>query len=392
MPTPQAAISVTPSNITLTTDSGNSATVTVTNNGVVDAYNVSTTLATPNHGVMVNSTTCGSVLGYSPPNNTCTITFEMGAGGSAGTTNATIKGDNSNVSSVAISVVSPVAPVLSINSPAQPDRVIPVNNGSLDIVVVSSNPLATSNTDITASLPSAWVSSVTASYTDCTDVVPGGSCTIHLQATSPFVADEITINGTNGASPLTTYVAFRAGGGLVFSVNGGVTKVVTEANISSGIIWGGYGYEVGGINQNSTVSGGDPCDGKNDGGCNTTRIINCLTNQDNCVNTPSSSIDIATYAAGICDQYNGGTFNDWYLPAICEWSNSGNSCSIDNIYTNLRQHGFGGIVVGAYWSSTEVSTLPQDFAWYQLFAASGNSFQGGSTKSSQPGVRCVRGF
>ncbi|KTD65242.1 hypothetical protein, partial [Legionella shakespearei] len=116
---------------------------------------------------------------------------------------------------------------------------------SLDIVVVSSNPLATSNTDITASLPPAWGSAVTASYTDCTDVVPGGSCTIHLQATAPFVADQITINGTNGASPLTTYVAFRAGGGLVFSVNGGVTKVVTEANISSGIIWGGYGYEVG---------------------------------------------------------------------------------------------------------------------------------------------------
>ncbi len=181
-----------------------------------------------NLGVTVGGSTCGFVLSHVSPNNTCEITFEMGAGGSVGATSATIQGQNTNMQPVTVNIISPIAPVLSITDPTPANRVIPVNNGPLDIVVESNNLAATSNTDITAELPLAWGSNVTVSYSNCTAVAPGASCTIHLEATAPFIADQITINGTHNAQSITTYVAFRYQGGRVFSVNGGITKVGSE--------------------------------------------------------------------------------------------------------------------------------------------------------------------
>jgi len=44
---------------------------------------------------------------------------------------------------------------------------------------------------------------------------------------------------------------------------------------------------------------------------------------------------------------------------------------------------------GYYWSATEYSQQPQDFAWSQFFASSGGN-QFILAKSNGGGVRCVR--
>lgn len=391
----QTTINSTPTNITLTTDAGHAVPVTVTNTGSMDAYNVNAILDSDNHGVSVGGTTCGSTLGHVPPNNTCVITFEMGAGGSVGATSATIQGENTNLLSLAIDIVSPVAPTLNIISPPQAARVIPVNNGSLDILIESSNPSATFNTDITVDLPPSWGADVTASYNNCIDVPPGGACMIHLEASAPFVADQITINGTHTAASLQTYVAFRYQGGLVFSaIPGGTTKVVSENNASSSpIIWS-EDYAVGGDTPTSTP-GPDSCEGKNDGQCNTQRILKCISDVGpgvgSCTGTPPTyPADLNTYAAGLCGQYNEGSYNDWFLPALCEWGLWAD-CFIDSINSNLHQFGFGNIANGTYWCSNETAGNETLGSWYLQF--NGLTFSRGAyNKNELRNVRCARAF
>ena len=113
-------------------------------------------------------------------------------------------------------------------------------------------------------------------------------------------------------------------------------------------------------------------------------------------------LDPSTYAVGLCRQNMFG-YSDWYLPAICELGYYSPNASVDsgcgtesaphtqNILSNLAANGIGGLW-GFYWSSTENNYSPNLYAWFQYFVSGGSSgsFQSGSNKSSQIGVRCVR--
>lgn len=87
-----------------------------------------------------------------------------------------------------------------------------------------------------------------------------------------------------------------------------------------------------------------------------------------------------SYAAGIARAYNGGGYNDWYLPSKDE---------LNKLYA-LKVLGLGGFSEWAFWSSSEYTGTPYGYnAWYQGFY---NGAQSNTSKSYTGAVRAVRSF
>jgi hypothetical protein len=180
-------------------------------------------------------------------------------------------------------------------------------------------------------------------------------------------------NRLNITLPSAVAVGESYGGGTVacFAVNGRPSLIAATTDNSTGIIWGGSGTATGARNVI-------------DGAANTADIVNCLTNGTGCDTAPPAPlIDISTYAAGICANYAGGGYSDWFLPAISQ---------LDCLYAN--QDAIGGFTTdasGFYWSSTE-----SPFATGAPLQARGFNFSTGSPliadKINTYRVRCVRAF
>ena len=101
---------------------------------------------------------------------------------------------------------------------------------------------------------------------------------------------------------------------------------------------------------------------------NDTGIGTGLANTDLIITVQGSG----TYAASICRSYNGGGFNDWYLPSLDELS------MLVGIFPNDT----------AYWSSSQLLDAYYDMAW-------ATGFSGGSVlinTSSFQLVRAIRSF
>ncbi len=86
------------------------------------------------------------------------------------------------------------------------------------------------------------------------------------------------------------------------------------------------------------------------------------------------------YAARICDEYDDGTYSDWFLPSKDE---------LELMYDNLHNQtpAIGGFSGYFYWSSTEHT---DSIAWY-LYLPNGFIING-YNKSLAWGVRAVRAF
>ena len=82
-----------------------------------------------------------------------------------------------------------------------------------------------------------------------------------------------------------------------------------------------------------------------------------------------------TYAAGLARSYNGGGYNDWYLPSKDE---------LNKLYIN--RSAIGGFVSNYYWSSSGYNS---GYAWFHNFT-SGNP--AANTKDVMYYVRAVRTF
>ncbi|WP_133133795.1 DUF1566 domain-containing protein, partial [Legionella sp. W10-070] len=176
-------------------------------------------------------------------------------------------------------------------------------------------------------------------------------------------------------------------GGFLFSVNDATPntgsiggKVAALSDQSTGVRWGPSTVEVGGISETS-MPGPGSCDGKNDGECNTARIIAAGL-------TPP-------VAAQLCEDLSDGGFTDWFMPAICELGrfmdgfDAGCGTTNPNLYTTLYTRNLGDLSDDEYWSSTEFSGNPTNGAWFQLFLV---GFQGDATKIAIRRIRCVRAF
>lgn len=232
-------------------------------------------------------------------------------------------------------------------------------------------------------------------------ITPGGNASVDAKnnactkapGTKP-VPTTVTIIADNASSTDVSVLVLGYGciyqGGLLFSVDdstlntgsiGGKVAAITDQ--STGTLWGLSG-PVGGISETSTANNAASCDGKNDGACNTDRIIAAGL-------TPP-------VAAQLCRDLVSDGFTDWYMPAICEMGRTVNrdsgidaGCGIvnPNLSTNLYINSLGGIAHDNYWSSTEYSRDPAIGVWSQFF----DNYQGGyDRRNLSYRVRCVRAF
>lgn len=327
---------------------------------------------------------------------------------------------SSNVSGIALSVNNTS---LNANLTGNPRVLTITNNGAttakgLGYAVVPSLPEGTS-----IDFP-------------CTNLQPEDSCTITITpgAAAITVPTSIVVYSVNTNAlyiPLNilTYGSVYQSG-YVFSIDdsysdypetqsvgGKVAALTNQATFwPFGIIWssnGVYGckqtnpptenayapctsyVKIDGINELSTT----PCDGKSDGACNTEVIVNYYNNT--AVNKP---IDLTAYAAGLCKAPIAG-YSDWYLPAICEMGyhvpsspNVESYCGsvsdplMQNMQSNLKDLGLGGLLLGVFWSSTEYSNTDktQGNSWSQYFFNNVSSYQTHDGKENPSGVRCVR--
>ncbi len=318
--------------VTGTPSSGVARVITITNTGSIDAVNLAVAAPTWPSGTS-NTTTCGSTLAAS---SSCTITIIPG-------TTATSNGINPCSTGTA-----PVPDVVQVSA----DNASPV---SIDVVVLSYG---------------------------C--IYQGGYV---------YAFDDTTPNTGNvgGKVVTTTDQAAAYPNGVIWSSNG------VSGNPSDVVYNSIYG-----ISETSTTSSANPssgqvsgqtaCDGATNGLCDTNNIF--VYYQNNATNAP---INLAYYAAGLCKQTI-STYSDWYLPAICEMGYGSSACgtssvpTLQNIQSSLINISGFSAPAGLYWSSTEYSSVPQFYAWYEFFTSSGGSTQNGLIKAFQFGVRCSRAF
>ena len=87
----------------------------------------------------------------------------------------------------------------------------------------------------------------------------------------------------------------------------------------------------------------------------------------------------ADYAAKLCNDYEVGAYDDWFLPSKDE---------LNLMYDNLKTQGLGGFVDYLFWSSSEGDA---DKAWTQNFS-SDSGFQDNRNRYDGGRVRPIRAF
>jgi hypothetical protein len=242
-------------------------------------------------------------------------------------------------------------------------------------------------------------------------------------------------------------------GGYVFSINdstattssigGTVVSSIEQATpLVSGVVWSSDGtgpsdvsYDIiPGIDETSIPSVGSPaystfltffvatyptliplpptafsaCNGLSDGHCNAGNILTFYNQYITSIPAanPPMATPVSDYAAGLCTVAMNG-YSDWYLPALCEMDNMHSGCAtsqqaiaeslptlIGDCQINPTTSCTLGLpcITGRYWSSTEDSSNPQNFAFWNLFSNTTGCGVSSLDKSGLFGVRCVRAF
>ena len=275
----------------------------------------------------------------------------------------------------------------------------------------------------------------TTSATSCgTTLAAGGSCTITITPGSTATSDGTTpcsigtapvpgvvqVTADNASAVSSNVAILDYGcvyqGGYVYALDdttpntgrvGGKVAATADqaAPYPNGVVWSSNGGgavaldAIYGISEISTTSAPDPsggqvsgqaaCDGATDGSCNTNNVY--VYYQNFAIGAP---INLSLYAAGLCRSTISG-YSDWYLPSICELGygaqcGSPSTPTLQNMQSSLVDFGGFTSLAGSYWSSTELSVVPQNGAWGELFASGGGSSQGSYPKDDQFGVRCSR--
>ncbi len=269
------------------------------------------------------------------------------------------------------------------------------------------------------------------------------------------VPGTVQVTGDNANTVSTNVVVLNHGciyqEGYLFSIDDttpatqsiGGTVAALE-NQSDGMVWGSNGADastvsydvIPGIGETSTNGSGAPtfadfstyfgstyagilglasgafssCNGSTDGQCNTSNIVTFYSHYQTNYGVggaPYTPVVAPTpksyYAAGVCDDYDSGDYQDWYLPAICEVTfdyplirpqvaNCGEEESPlrQTIMKNLFFNGIGGfnMAQGLWSSSLYMYSNPETYAWNALVWPT--AFPGGGDKSDLAQVRCVR--
>lgn len=283
---------------------------------------------------------------------------------------------------LALSINSPGAdPALSGNA-----RIIRIENtGSIPAnnvqVSTSGFPAGTSitNNDCTGTLNAGATCDIT--------ITPGGTASPDNSASactiSPGTEPEptiVTVSADN--APSTNVNVLVLGYGCIYQ--GGFLFSVDDTTPDTGSIGGKVAAltdEPSPFYQWSTIVDDTAADSITDGFANTNALAN-----------PAGQYP----AAQACLNKNDQGFTDWFMPAICELgrfvgpgSDAGCGATNPNLYITLHTNSLGGFTNNDYWSSTEFSFSPTDFAWFQFFD-SGSQLD--ESKDSTLRVRCVRAF
>jgi hypothetical protein len=270
---------------------------------------------------------------------------------------------------------------------------------------------------VTYSISPALPPGTTISPASCGDIAAASSCTLTVtpgatpsaSAGAPNLTPAtLSIAGTNTNTLARTIDVVTYGSvyqsGYVFAIDdtkpstgsiGGTVTALTDQS-SAGLPWSpsvGSPFEIAGINETSTHPP-DACTGNSDGACNSRAILAYYSPP-----TTNPAANPSLYAAGLCTSPI-ADYSDWYLPAICEMGydtvpngsgcGSAGSPTVQNMQSNLTDHGIGGLSA-YYWSSTQASNfLPPNYAFISFFATGGGSAQYVFPKDFQFNVRCAR--
>ncbi|MDI9819398.1 MULTISPECIES: DUF1566 domain-containing protein [unclassified Legionella] len=359
---PMATINVNPTTLSFTANSTGEVTVTNDPGSPVAADNVTATIPGGSN-ISVQSTTCGASLAVGA---SCTITFTSPT--VEGPTTIPIEGNNTNTVNVDVTVTS--QPLISITGPVQQSRIVTVSGAQLNLEV-SNDAGSTANANGVTVSNQAACPGLLVDDNDCTAVAPGDSCTLVLTSNDPYAPCTITVSGSNTGNSPQALIAFRAGGGLVYAVDGLEVKVIAEAD--EGILpWDSSNACSNNPNDCTDVAATD----LNNGATNTANIVAAISGQP--------GVTATNYAAGACNESMREGETDWYLPALNELGTvSSGLCANAVIPCN-----FGSFSSADYWSSSQDFFDPS--TGFSIEFPSG--FTGGFDKNTLLSVRCSRTF
>jgi hypothetical protein len=169
--------------------------------------------------------------------------------------------------------------------------------------------------------------------------------------TTTATSGNLAIGDTYGGG-IVAYILVSGDPGYDPAVQHGLIAATEDQ--STGIIWVTAGKQNTAVNGTLTTLGS--------GSANTDKII-----AQNGAGT--------TYAAGLARAYNGGGFDDWYLPSLDE---------LNKLY--LNKDVIGGFAGNHFWSSSEKNAT---LAFFQFFSIGSQIYYG---KYNTLYVRAVRSF
>lgn len=330
----------------------------------------------------------------------CSAVLLAACGGSGGGAGAPTGGGGGGATPSTTLAISTTALVLSVNHTVTS----PALTGNPRVFTVTNTGTVVAQSVIWAvSSGSPALPSGTSVANTCGSLAPGASCTLTVTPGNEASAAKgdvspvpvtLSLGGsnTNLLAPKVQVLTYGSvyQGGYVFSIDdttpnsgniGG--KVAAMADEVANVPWGaGAGgapayVDILGTSEDAVV----PCAGNVDGACNTQEIVN-----GHALATPSD------YAAGACSASVSNGYADWYLPAICEMGTSGAvvcPAGQQSMQANLIDNSAVTGLPPNYWSSTQDSANPANFAWIQQFALGGGN-QFSVTKASSLPARCVR--
>jgi hypothetical protein len=249
----------------------------------------------------------------------------------------------------------PDAPVIGTatagNAQASVPFTQPASNGGSTIISYTAT---SSPGSITGTLTQAGSGTITVS-----GLTNGTAYTFTVTATNATGTGAASA-ASNSVTPITSFTIGQSyQGGKIFYIDGtGLHGLICATeDQSTGIIWALPAY------QNTLVPGGTSTE-LGTGLANTTKII-----AQNGAGT--------TYAAGLARAYNGGSYNDWYLPSKLE---------LDQMYLSRSAIGFDN---SYYWSSSENTTY-LEYVWIRhLTEGSSTSVERSNININ---VRAIRSF